>query len=193
MARPSRNLDKILIEAGKKRIMKSGISAISIRSICTEHGINLGMFHYHFKTKENYIKIIFKSLNEDLHNYWAKETEGINDPLDKLKKILLINTKIFKEQRGVFETIIRDLNIFDEFYQQIAKEMHFSWRQFFYTLIDECKKDNYLDKNISNDKMVFVFSGAIMSYSKYCIASCSDEQYYKNMKEMINLLIEKFK
>ena len=55
MARKSNNLDKKMIEAGIKLLKRHGAANLSVRDVANEAGANLGMFAYHFGTKEKFI------------------------------------------------------------------------------------------------------------------------------------------
>lgn len=196
MARPSKHIDKKLIEIGKKRLMEQGITSISIRSICLESGINLGMFHYYFKSKENYLRILFKGLSDDLQAYWIRESVGLPTSEEKLKKVLLLNTKIMEQFKGVFETIFKDVDIFDDFYRTLAKDLHQKWNTFFADLIDECKKDGYLDKTISTNKLISIIIGGVINFSKFSLEHRkfeNREELYKEIQDIIDLLMLKFK
>ncbi|AKL98094.1 TetR/AcrR family transcriptional regulator [Endomicrobium proavitum] len=193
MSRPSQNIDKKLIAIGKKRMIEQGIAKLSIRSICIESKVNLGMFYYYFKTKENYIKILLETLTNDLHAYWIKESEGLSSAPEKLKRVLYLNAKMMKEKRGAFETIVKDVDFSNDFYKNIAKGLHKQFGEFFLNLIKDCKQEGYLDKNISNEILTAVIIGGVMMYSKHCVNICDDNAIYAKMEEMINLLFEKFK
>ena len=60
MTRPSRNQDQLLIQAAKRLLPEMGISGMSLQRIADECGVNLGMFHYHFKTKDAFIRKVLE-------------------------------------------------------------------------------------------------------------------------------------
>ena len=47
--RPSRNLDRALLAAGRELLPERGCAGLSVREVADAAGVNLGMFHYHFK------------------------------------------------------------------------------------------------------------------------------------------------
>jgi len=192
MVRPSQNIDKKLIELGKKQIIEKGIAGLSIRSICVDSGINLGMFYYYFKTKENFVKVLLTGLHQDIQSHWIKESESISDPLEKLKAVLNINVRMFKERKGVIETIMKGIDLSDKFYIQILKELHERWLKFYSDLIEDCKESGYFDKNVDTHNYVAIFAGSVPSYLKIHHASDLDT-YYKEAGKFIDFLIEKLK
>ena len=61
MPRPSRNVDQLLLKAGHELLPKTGVRALSIRQVTERAGVNLGMFHYHFKTKDAFVRALLES------------------------------------------------------------------------------------------------------------------------------------
>ena len=194
MARPSQNLDRKMIELGKEKTVTMGLSNLSVRQICLDAGINLGMFYYYFKSKENYIRAIFSSLNEDMKNNCIKQAEKSSNSKERLKKILLLNAKMAKESKGMIETIIKGTDIFDKLYVEIGKEFHESWMKFYISLVDACKNDGYFNKETGSEELVAIFLGTLHHYSKICEHHIMDsEQHYKKIEDMMDFLMEKFK
>jgi Transcriptional regulator len=194
MARPSQNLDKKMIELGKEKLVTQGLSNLSVRQICLDAGINLGMFYYYFKSKENYIKSLFKSLNDDLKASWLIELEKLSTSVEKLKKVLFLNAKMFKDHRGMIETIMKDTDIFDKMYRDIGKELHDAWLKFYGDLINECKNDGYLSKDVENDKLISILTGSVHAHAKICENNGYDtDKYYASIKDVIDLIVRKFK
>lgn len=66
MARPSRNIDQALLDAGLALLPETGTRNLSIRQITERADVNLGMFHYHFRTKENFIRAVLARVYEEM-------------------------------------------------------------------------------------------------------------------------------
>lgn len=174
-------------------MIENGISSISIRSICIEAGVNLGMFYYYFKSKENFIKVLFNSMIEDLKDYWFKESEGLSSSKERLERIIFASAKLFREKKGMFETVMKGFDFSDKFFIQLVRETHKVIYAFCYTIIDDCKNDGYLDKNIDNYKLISILFGATMDYAKKCAEIYNNDQYNEEIGRMIELLMQKFK
>jgi AcrR family transcriptional regulator len=65
--RPSRNLDRALLAAGRELFPSRGCSGLSVREVADAAGVNLGMFHYHFKSREAFLRALLQSVYEDLY------------------------------------------------------------------------------------------------------------------------------
>ena len=66
MPRPSRNLDRALLAAGRELFPARGCAGLSVREVADAAGVNLGMFHYHFKSREAFLRALLQSVYEDL-------------------------------------------------------------------------------------------------------------------------------
>ena len=62
MSRPSRNVDALLLRAGRELYPETGAAGLSIRKVAERAGVNLGMFHYHFRTKEAFVRQLLQAL-----------------------------------------------------------------------------------------------------------------------------------
>ena len=64
--RPSRNLDRALLAAGRELFPSRGCAGLTVREVADAAGVNLGMFHYHFKSREAFLRALLQSVYEDL-------------------------------------------------------------------------------------------------------------------------------
>ena len=66
MPRPSRNLDRALLAAGRELFPSRGCSALSVREVADAAGVNLGMFHYHFKSRDAFLRALMQQAYEEM-------------------------------------------------------------------------------------------------------------------------------
>lgn len=85
MTRPSSFLDKKMLKAGRKIVTKEGSGELSIPKICSMAKANLGMFNYHFGTKDNYIKILYSGFKDEVTKFLGIEEMHDKTPLEKIK------------------------------------------------------------------------------------------------------------
>lgn len=64
--RPSRNLDRALLAAGRELLPHRGCAGLTVREVAEAAGVNLGMFHYHFKTREAFLRAVLQSMYDDM-------------------------------------------------------------------------------------------------------------------------------
>jgi len=149
MTRPSRNHDQMLIETAKKLLPKVGVSGMSLKMVADEAGVNLGMFHYYFKSKANFIRKVLESLSEDMHQGGNAEISQEKKSIDRLRASLTSFGKMFRDQKKFVITMYRDLlnqepEIAEFMIRNAEKRM-----QFLFPLIEECKEDGYVNKDLS--------------------------------------------
>lgn len=65
MPRPNKGTDRLLIETGKKMLLKNGINGLTISAICKKARVNPGMFVYNFKSKEEYLDRVLNEIFEE--------------------------------------------------------------------------------------------------------------------------------
>lgn len=109
MSRPSRNTDKRLIQAGRKLLPETGISGLSLRRVAAEAGVNLGMFHYNFKTKRRFTRLVLQEIYEEFFKGFSVETGGDFSPFDRLRKALVALARFARDNRKLFLAMLRDV------------------------------------------------------------------------------------
>ena len=66
MPRPSRHLDRALLAAGRELLPALGCSGLTIRQVAEAAGVNIGMFHYHFRTRDVFLRAVMQSAYEEM-------------------------------------------------------------------------------------------------------------------------------
>jgi AcrR family transcriptional regulator len=67
MPRPSRRIDEALLASGRALYPDTGGAGLSLRLLAEHAGANLGMFHYHFRTKDNFLRTLLQQMYEQLY------------------------------------------------------------------------------------------------------------------------------
>ncbi len=109
MTRPSSSSDRKLIDAGKKLALKHGLVGLSVRQTCREAGVNLGMFHYHFKTKKEFEHRILKELYAEFLSTFKLELETTADPRQRLKNLICVIGRFARDNRRSVAVLAKDL------------------------------------------------------------------------------------
>ena len=74
MPRPLRHLDRALLAGGRELLPVHGCAGLTIRLVAEAAGVNIGMFHYHFRTREAFLRAVMQSAYEEM---FARLTLGI--------------------------------------------------------------------------------------------------------------------
>ncbi len=146
MSRPSRNTDLKLIQAAKQLIMEKATSQISMREIAKKAGVNLGMFAYHFKGKEDFLSTVMQALYEDfLENLKVQAREG-ETSIDRLTQALKYFGKFSRDNRTLLLVLMKELLAGHP--DTIAFALKNFPRHLLITrdLILECQRNGYLNR-----------------------------------------------
>lgn len=90
MARPSQNIDQRLLQAGMELLPQTGCRGLSARKLTEHAGVNLGMFHYHFRSKDNFIRTLLQQTYEQMFQDLVLQSHEGASPVDNLRKSIKV-------------------------------------------------------------------------------------------------------
>lgn len=112
MTRKSQNLDQKLLETGRKLLPQTGCSRLSIRQVTEAAGVNLGMFHYHFKNKDIFIKTLlnqfYEELFQELSRTLAAATAQQQSSIEKLRAAVIFMAGVARDNRQLLSALMVD-------------------------------------------------------------------------------------
>lgn len=108
MARPSRNIDQRLLQAGFELLPATGCRGLSARRLTEHAGVNLGMFHYHFRTKDNFIRTLLQQMYEQMFSVLVIRSHEGGSPLQNLRNALQVLAHFARTHRQLLVRIVAD-------------------------------------------------------------------------------------
>ncbi len=108
MPRPSRNLDRALLAAGRALLPRRGCAGLSIREVADAAGVNLGMFHYHFKSREAFLKSLLQSMYEEMFSQLTFQGSAEWGPTDNLRAALRFLGRFLRANRPILARVMAD-------------------------------------------------------------------------------------
>jgi len=108
MPRPSRNIDQLLIAAALELLPNAGTSVLTIRQVCQHAGVNLGMFHYHFKTRDVFLRAVLQQMYDGMFATLAIEVERQSSPLDSLRAAVTTLARFARDHRQLLVRLVND-------------------------------------------------------------------------------------
>jgi AcrR family transcriptional regulator len=108
MPRPSRNLDQALLRAGRELFPAAGCAGLSVREVAQKAGVNLGMFHYHFKTREAFLRALLQSVYEEMYAQLKFEAATTDDPVRNLRAGLRFLGRFLRGHRAMLARVLAD-------------------------------------------------------------------------------------
>jgi AcrR family transcriptional regulator len=108
MPRPSKNIDVALLRAGRALFPQAGCAGLSVRAVAEQAGANIGMFHYHFKTKENFLRTLLQQVYEEVFAgvYGAADDDG--PAVERLRRALNAAGALLVTHRKVIARVWMD-------------------------------------------------------------------------------------
>ena len=109
MARPPSGTDLKLKAAGHKLLQENGITGLSVRGACRVAGVNTGMFHYYFCSKDEFLKAVLKEMYADFMLDFKAGISVAGTPRARLKNALIEVGKFALGVRNAAPMIFADL------------------------------------------------------------------------------------
>jgi AcrR family transcriptional regulator len=145
MARPSQNIDQTLLQSGRELFPHCGCCDLSLRAL-TEHAqVNMGMFHYHFRSKDNFLSILLQSMYEDLFQQLQAETQHPGSAIQRLRQTLLLLARLLREHGGWLGRVCSDANRGDAVANQFLQKNGTRHLQLILSLIQQAIQDKSLE------------------------------------------------
>jgi AcrR family transcriptional regulator len=155
MARNPGNADQLMLQAAKGIIRKQGCAGLRVREVVDRAGVNLGMFHYHFKSKERFASRVLQEFYEEFFGRLSLAVQDESDPRVQLRKALIAVSSFVREEHKFYLALFRDVLSGDRQviqFLQLNLPRHMS---VFQELILRCQKEG---------KMVSLPVGQVMSF-----------------------------
>lgn len=108
MARPSQGIDQALLRSGRELFAAVGCDGLSLRALTEHAGVNLGMFHYHFRTKDNFLRTLLQQLYEEVFAQLSVEAAHEGPALERLRQALGALARFVREHRPVVARLWAD-------------------------------------------------------------------------------------
>jgi AcrR family transcriptional regulator len=108
MPRPSRNLDRALLAAGRELFPTRGCAGLSVREVADAAGVNLGMFHYHFKSRDAFLRALMQQAYEEMFQSLTLQVARDSDPVVNLRSALRVLGRFARDNRPFLARVFTD-------------------------------------------------------------------------------------
>jgi AcrR family transcriptional regulator len=106
--RPSRNLDRALLAAGRELFPARGCAGLSVREVADAAGVNLGMFHYHFKSRDAFLRALMQQAYEEMFHTLTLQVARDKDPVANLRAALRVLGRFMRDNRPFLARVFTD-------------------------------------------------------------------------------------
>ena len=122
---------------------------MSIRSLCTKTGVNIGMFTYLFGTREKFIECIHRDLFHEFLHELKSVVNSSTVPLERLKLGILKLAEVASDDRLLILGLMRDALNKDPVTQKMFKKFVPEDIILILDTIAECQKSGDLPKSLN--------------------------------------------
>lgn len=108
MPRPSRNTDQTLLQSGRALYPQHGCAGLSLRMLAEHAQVNVGMFHYHFQSKDNFLRELLNQMYEELYQQLEREANIAGTTLQRLRQALCRLGRLMREHGHWLGRVLSD-------------------------------------------------------------------------------------
>jgi AcrR family transcriptional regulator len=99
MPRPSQQIDQALLASGRALFAASGCAGLSVRALAEHAGVAPGMFHYHFGSKERFLRALLAEFYEGMFAPLSQQAALPAAPAERLRAALRLLARFARANR----------------------------------------------------------------------------------------------
>jgi AcrR family transcriptional regulator len=162
MPRPSRNLEQALLQSGRELYPLHGCSGLSLRLLCTHAGVNTGMFHYHFQSKENFLSVLLQSLYDEVFVQLQVTAEHPGSPCERLRQTLNALARLLRSHGAAIGRVWTDAGSGESVAKAFLQRNAPRHMQLLMALLDEAARSGEIAPAAPMQRFGFLM-GAVMA------------------------------
>lgn len=162
MARPSGDSEQKLIAAGRKLAAEKGFSAFRVREIAAVAGVNPGMFHYHFKTKQEFMRRVMKEIYGEFLRDFKTSVAGTGTPPERLENAIFRLAVFAHKNRALLNAVLAELVAEPKTTARELRENFFHHIPLLREIVRECMEKGYIKKGLKPQQVVVIIIGAVL-------------------------------
>jgi AcrR family transcriptional regulator len=160
MPRPGRNIEQALLKSGRKLYAQRGASGLAVRAL-TEHArVNLGMFHYHFRTKDEFLRQLLDAWYEEMFEQLAGHIGRDGPPLHRLQEAIFFLASFVRDNRPMLARVLMDAATGNAVAAQFLRDNAPRHLGLLLSLMDQAEREGLIVPMPAMQRFVFVM-GAV--------------------------------
>lgn len=108
MPRPSQDQDQALLAAGAVLYPQLGCAGLSVRRVAEAAGVNPAMVHYHFGSKDAFLRALLQQHYEEMFGALSLNSRGDSNVMERLAAALLGVARFVREHRPLIARVWAD-------------------------------------------------------------------------------------
>jgi AcrR family transcriptional regulator len=138
--------DQRLVDTALEMVKHTALSQLKLREVAKKAGVNLGMFHYHFKTKDQFTRAVLQDTYEKFFGKFSMETAGSGPAIDRLRAALLTLGRFVGQNRMLLLGLLHDVLNKNQVVLNFVKANGPRHGLVILGLVRECQKEGSLKK-----------------------------------------------
>lgn len=160
MPRPSRHLDQALLASGRVLYPSLGCAGLSVRALADHAGVTPGMFHYHFQSKEGFLRHLLQQIYEDVFARLSLEAAQPGRPLARLRQALIVVGGFLREHGALIGRVWTDAGAGEPVARQFVRDNAPRHVGLLLALMDEAERAGDISPQPPLQRLTFVM-GAV--------------------------------
>lgn len=138
--------DLKLIKAGLSLAKEKGLTNFSVRELCKKAGVNPGLFHYYFTSRENFNNAVLKELyNSELLNNFTINISSELSPKEKLIAVRDLIETFTRNNSSLISSVIMDIVSGNRQILAFIEKNFTQHIKIIFSVVEECKKEGLLE------------------------------------------------
>jgi AcrR family transcriptional regulator len=158
----SASSEQRLIEAGKAVLFEEGFSGLTLRKVAARAKVNLGMFNYLFKDKDDFIRKVAQEAYDEFYGSLQLGALSQKDPMLALREAALVLARFVRDHRQAIGSLMRDLNAGHPEALRFARKNIPRHGIFLSTLVKRCRSQKRI-KDLPLATLMTFMAGAVLA------------------------------
>jgi len=108
MPRPSQQIDQALLASARALLPAVGCAGLSVRALAEHAGVAPGMFHYHFGSKERFLRTLLAGVYDEMFGALSEQAALPAEPLERLRAALQLLARFARANRQLLARLWLD-------------------------------------------------------------------------------------
>jgi AcrR family transcriptional regulator len=162
MPRPGRNIEQALLQSGRELYAGRGAARLSVRALTQHAGVNLGMFHYHFKSKDAFLTLLLEGWYEEMFSRLSSSAQQEGPPLERLRDALFFLASFVRDHAAMLGRVIADAAAGEAVAVEFMRANAPRHLRLLLALMAQAEKEGSLAKVAPLQRFIFVMSAVAM-------------------------------
>ena len=108
MVLDSKKTNQRMVKAALELIYRDGFDGLKLRQVAAKAGVNLGLFHYHFGSKDDFVRAVLQETYDRFFHRFRLESKGSGPAWERLRGTAIAFGCFMRDNRLLMLALLRD-------------------------------------------------------------------------------------